>query len=75
MNHVSDWIASSREKSLRNGQVLNRPQNRDFEQTGILLNRRLRGKNPPTDNSKLSIDVHKKRGFEKVLPSGFASQG
>jgi hypothetical protein len=58
MNHVSDWIASSREKSLRNGQVLNRPQNRDFEQTGILLNRRLRGKNPPTDNSKLSIDVH-----------------
>jgi hypothetical protein len=35
MNHVSDTIASNREKSLLNGQVLNRPQNRDFERTGI----------------------------------------
>jgi hypothetical protein len=35
MNHVSDMIASNRENSFHNGQVLNRPQNRDFEQTGI----------------------------------------
>jgi len=54
MNHVSDTIASNREKSLRNGQVLNRPQNGDFEQTGITPQSSQLGNNPADQRSDLA---------------------
>jgi hypothetical protein len=54
MNHVSDMMALNREKSFRRGQVLNHPQNRNFEQTGITpqssANRNLAG-SPIESNS------------------------